>query len=73
MQQILLMRQDLAKSNLKSYGAILTFPPCNKFILPTSPNTSYSDLVMEECKLVASVVHLHRSYYSLVKNKVIQE
>ena len=35
MQQILLMRQDLAKSNLKSYGAILTFPPCN-LTIPTT-------------------------------------
>ena len=45
----------------------------NKFILPTSPNTNYSDLVLEECKLLASQIYIHpTSYDNLVKYNTLQ-
>ena len=44
----------------------------NKFILPSSPNTNYSDLALYECKLIASQVFLPPNQYTdIIKNNFV--
>ena len=45
----------------------------NKFILPSSPNTSYTDLSLNDCKLIASQLFIPSAQYDdIVKNKLIE-
>ena len=44
-----------------------------KFILPSSPNTSYSDLSLYDCKLVAAQTFIPPSQYQdIIKNNLIE-
>ena len=44
-----------------------------KFILPSSPNTSYSDLSLYDCKLVAAQTFIPPSQYQdVVKNNILE-
>ena len=45
----------------------------DKFILPSSPNTSYNDLVMNDCHLVASQIFLPPDQYTdIIRNKLVE-
>ena len=44
----------------------------HKFILPSSPSTNYSDLALNDCKLIASQVYIPSNQYNdIIKNGIV--